>query len=135
MEYNNIIIDSSVWLAFFNKKDTCHNKALSYTSLIFQEQTMPDIVFYESITVLKNKLKQDPLLDQFIRYATESAQLTIRLFYEYNREVLKLFNSPVAEGLSYVDSLLLYLSRDYHILTFDESLKARIKKYGGLLVK
>lgn len=134
MEYKNIIIDSSVWIAYLSTKDSGHNKAIGFEYLYLQEQTIPDIVFYETITVLKNKKLTD-VMNHFMNYATNESQITIRLFYEYNREVLKLFNSPVAEGLSYVDTLLLYLSRDYHILTFDDNLKARIRKYGGLLVK
>ncbi len=136
MDYSNIIIDSSVWIALFSKEDSCHVKAtqMGFRDLYLVEQTMPDIVFYETITVLKNK-KNTPAANQFTEYTTKVSHITIRLFYEYNREVLKLFNSPVAEGLSYVDTLLLYLSRDYHILTFDDNLKAKIRKYGGLLVK
>ena len=57
MDYSNIIIDSSVWIALFNKEDNCHVKAtqMGFRDLYLEEQTMPDIVFYETITVLKNK--------------------------------------------------------------------------------
>lgn len=135
MEYNNIIIDTSVWVAYLSGADSSHQRALAFSDLYIQEQTIPDIVFYETMTVLKNKLGKTSLIENFTNYAIQEPHITIRLFYEYNREVLKLFNSPIAEGLSYVDTLLLYLSRDYHILTFDEKLKDRIKKFGGLLVK
>lgn len=134
MEYKNIIVDSSVWYAFFSEDDSNHEKALIFKDLYFQEQTMPDIVFYETMTVLKRKAARQAL-DKFIFYSTESMQITIRLFYEYNREVLRLFYSESAQGLSYVDSLLLYLSKEYYILTFDTELMNRIKESGGKYVK
>lgn len=134
MEYKNVLVDSSVWYAFFSEDDSNHEKALIFKDLYFQEQIMPDIVFYETVTVLKRKAARQAL-DQFIFYATEAMQITIRLFYEYNSEVLKLFHSESAQGLSYVDSLLLYLSKEYHILTFDEELKKLINQFGGKYVK
>ena len=135
MEYKNIIIDSSVWIAYLREVDTNHQKALAFEHLYALEQTIPDIVFYETLTVLKNKRNNIDAYNNFIQFATTSPYVTIRLFYEYNREVLKLFSSPVAEGLSYVDTLLLYLSRDYYILTFDDRLRERIKEYKGLLIE
>lgn len=133
MEYNNFIIDSGVWIASLNEDDSNHKKALLFDPLYVREQTIPDIVFYEVLTVLKNKKLNDPM-NMFIEYTTKESCVGIRLFYEYNREVLKLFSSPIAEGLSYVDTLLLYLSRNYYILTFDERLQKRIKEFGGLLI-
>lgn len=134
MEYKKIIIDSSVIISAFNKDDSNHEKALSYKDQFEEEQWMPDIVFYEVLSVLKNKIKNKILLDNFIAYATSQGNITIRLFYEYNREVLKNFIHETSGRLSYVDSLLVYLSHEYSILTFDDNLKNEIRKVGGHLV-
>jgi predicted nucleic acid-binding protein len=133
MEYKNTIIDTNIWVSFFNEEDENHNKTRSFQHLFFNEQIIPDLVFYETLTVLKNKVKDNIILDKFKNFATESEQVTIKLFYENNRDVLNLFIREKKGGLSYVDTLLLYLSKEYYILTFDKELTKRIKESGGLL--
>lgn len=135
MEYKNIIIDTSVWVALLIKSDSNHPKTLKYKKMFIQEQTMPDLIFYETLTVLRNKSKDDYPIQMFIGFTTENIDMTIRLFYEDNRDVLKMFINEQKDGLSYIDALLLFLSKEYHILTFDEKLKKRIKEVGGKLVK
>lgn len=134
MEYKNIIADTNIWVAYFNKDDSDHLKTLKYEDLLMQDQTMPDLIFYETLTVLRNKSKTSFPLDAFVDYSTKSIQIIIKLFYENNRDVLNLFIREHKDGLSYIDILLLYLSKEYHILTFDEKLKKRIKETGGKLV-
>jgi predicted nucleic acid-binding protein len=134
MESKKIIIDTSVWVALLIKSDSNHPKTLKYKNLVIQEQVMPDLIFYETLTVLRNKSKDDYPLKTFIGFTTENIDITIRLFYEDNRDVLRLFINEHKDGLSYVDTLLLFLSREYHILTFDEKLRKRIKESGGKLV-
>lgn len=135
MEYKTTIIDSSVWISAFNSEDANNKLALQYVEYFEQEQWVPDIVFYEVLSVLKNKLKNKALLDKFVDYTKNNGNISIRLFYEHNREVLKTFTYETTGRLSYVDSLLVYLSRDYWILTFDEDIKKEIKKIGGKLIK
>lgn len=134
MEYKKIIIDSSVIISFFNEEDGNHKKALQYTNCFKEEQWMPDIVFYEVLSVLKTKTKNKHVLEEFIAYATESRQVTIRLFYEDNKDVLRTFTHETSGKLSYTDALLVHLSRTYKVLTFDEELKKQIKKYEGGLI-
>jgi predicted nucleic acid-binding protein len=134
MESKKIIIDTSVWIAMLIKSDSNHAKSLKYKSIIMLEQIMPDLIFYETLTVLRNKSKDNNMLNLFIGFTNENTDMTIRLFYENNVDVLKLFVNEHKDGLSYIDTLLLFLSREYHILTFDEKLKKRIKESGGKLV-
>lgn len=134
MEYKKIIIDTSVWVSLFNEEDSNYKKALRYKSVCFGEQTMPDLIFYETLTILKNKIKDVKLLNKFSEFTYNNLDVTIRLFYENNIDVLKLFLNEKKDGLSYVDTLLLFLSKEYHILTFDEDLKKRIKQSGGKLI-
>lgn len=134
MEYKNIIIDTNIWISFFNEEDNNHQKSLKYRDLYFQDQIMPDLIFYEALTIFKNKVKNTDILNKFKTYATESLQISIRLFHENNRDVLNLFIREHEDGLSYVDVLLLYLSNEYYILTFDDKLRQRIKEVGGKLI-
>lgn len=137
MEYNNkkFIIDTSFWISLLNHDDSNHKESLKYKNLAFNDQIMPDLVFYEILTVLKNKIKNEDLLKTFTDFATNRNQVNIKLYYENNREVLKYFIDEKNRSLSYTDSLLLYLSKEYHILTFDKNLRSRIKEAGGLLIK
>jgi predicted nucleic acid-binding protein len=135
MEYKRIIIDSSVWIAAFNEEDSNYKKVLKYKDYFEEEQWMPDIVFYEVLSVLKTKIKKKESLDKFIIYAKENGNISIRLFYEDNKDVLRTFTHETSGKLSYVDALLVHLSRKYHILTFDEDVKKQIQKYEGFLIE
>lgn len=135
MVYNNkTIIDTNIWIAYFNESDHDHKKSLVYKEICFSEQTMPDLVFYETLTILKNKVKDAILLNRFNTFATQNLDITIQLFYEHNAEILNMFINDNKDGLSYTDTLLLYLSKEYSILTFDTKLQKRIKEYGGKLI-
>lgn len=134
MEYKKIIIDTSVWVSLFNEEDSNYKKALKFKCVCFGEQTMPDLIFYETLTILKNKIKDVKLLNRFTEFTYNNLDVTIRLFYENNIDVLKLFLNEKKDGLSYVDTLLLFLSKEYHILTFDEDLKKKIREVGGKLI-
>ena len=94
----------------------------------------PKVHIRQVAQILKNKIKNTDLLREFNIFATDSLNITIKLFYENNRDILNLFIREYKDGLSYVDVLLLYLSNNYHILTFDEKLRKRIKESGGKLV-
>jgi len=135
MEYKRIIIDSSVWISAFNENDSNHKKALTYKDNFEEEQWMPDIVFYEVLSVLKTKIKNKESLDKFIMYAKENGNILIRLFYEDNKDILRTFTHETSGKLSYTDALLVHLSRTYDVLTFDEELKKQIKKYEGGLIE
>lgn len=61
----------------------------------------------------------------------DNRDVTIRLFYEYNRMVAELMINSLYKHLSYIDTLLLYLSKTYTIVTFDKQLIQAIDLYGG----
>ncbi len=134
MEYKKFIIDSSVIISFFNIGDSNYKKAQIFLNYFLKEQDMPDIIFYEVISVLKTKIKNRDILNKFIDYTTKSSQVTIRLYHENNRQFLNTFLEEETNNLSYVDSLLLNLSDTHHILTFDDNLKEAIQKRGGKLI-
>jgi predicted nucleic acid-binding protein len=134
MESKKIIADTNIWVALFNEYDSDHKSIVKYANFLGGEQMMPDLIFYETLTVLRNKSENNNPLNTFIEFATRSKLVNIRLFYENNADVLNLFVKEHKDGLSYIDTLLLFLSKDYHILTFDKKLKKRIKESGGNLI-
>ncbi len=134
MESKKIIVDTNIWVALFNEHDSDHKRVVKYIDLLGEEQIMPDLIFYETLTVLRNKSEDNDPLETFIEFTTKAQLVTIRLFYENNSDILTLFINEHKDGLSYIDTLLLFLSKEYHILTFDKKLKKRIKDSGGKLL-
>ncbi len=128
---NNIIIDSNIWISYFSNIDSNHTKAKNILETFSCDyQIMPDLVFYEVITVLKNKSSFENSM-MFIDFIKNNKDITIQLFYEQNREVLDLSGNKEFVNLSYVDTLLLYLSKTHTIVTFDKQLIEAIDLYGG----
>jgi predicted nucleic acid-binding protein len=134
MDYKNMsaILDTNIWTSFFLVSDSNHEKA---TEIIKNEsknqlQIMPDLVFYEAITVLRNKsgIEKSTL---FMDLVKNTVDINVRLFYENNRDIAKLAYDVNFSKLSYVDLLLLYLSKEYTIITFDKELITAITIYGG----
>lgn len=126
------ILDTNVWVSFFDEDDSNNKKAESILKSLSKEkeQIMPDLVFYETLTVLKIKTNLQ-LSKDFMDSVKDNRDVTIRLFYEYNRIVANLMINPIYTHLSYVDTLLLYLSKTYTIITFDKQLIQAIDVYGG----
>lgn len=126
------ILDTNVWVSFFDEDDSNNKKAESILKSLSKEkeQIMPDLVFYETLTVLKIKTNLQ-LSKEFMDSVKDNRDVTIRLFYEYNRMVAELMINPLYKHLSYIDTLLLYLSKTYTIVTFDKQLIQAIDLYGG----
>lgn len=130
MESKDVIIDTSVWVSLFNDKDTNHTKAKKLMQKFSYYQIMPDLIFYETITVLKMKTDLKTALD-FTDFATDNRDIVIRLFYEDNRLLIDLVRDERFKDLSYTDTLLLHLSRKNTIVTFDKELAKNIKRLKG----
>jgi predicted nucleic acid-binding protein len=127
-----VILDTSVWISLFRESDINHDKAkrVIIKESKNKEQIMPDLIFYETITVLRNKSTIEKSI-LFMDFAKDNNDITIKLFYENNRDIAKLAYDQGFSKLSYVDLLLLYLSKQYTIVTFDKELSKAIELYGG----
>lgn len=134
MESKNIILDTNVWVSLFNDKDINHNKVKKSLGKFLENQIMPDLVFYETITVLKFKAGLDISVN-FIDFAKDNKDITIKLFYEDNRDLIALIYDDRFRKLSYTDILLLYLSRKNTIVTFDKELIKNIKLIKGRVME
>lgn len=130
MESKDVIIDTSVWVSLFNDKDINHAKAKKLMQKFSYYQIMPDLIFYETITVLKMKTDLKTALD-FTDFATDNRDIVIRLFYEDNRLLIDLVRDERFKDLSYTDTLLLHLSRKNTIVTFDKELAKNIMLLKG----
>ena len=130
MDYKDIIIDSNIWISLFNDKDINHKKSKDIVNNFSYYQVMPDLIFYEVITVLKLKSNLNNALD-FVDFVKNNKEITVKLFYENNRDLTWLLYDERFKNLSYTDMLLLYLSRTHTIITFDKDLIKNIKLING----
>lgn len=120
------IIDSSVWVAWFDKDDSQHAQA----EKIFEQEhafAVPEYVVSEVCTVLSRK-KGHAYAEKFLTLMLDNADITI-LFSskELFHETIESFRVVCRRRLSFVDSILTVLSRSYAILTFDRVLQKVIR--------
>lgn len=131
MEYNRdkkIILDSSVWIAQLLIDDSQHNKAVTLFENITNKIYVPEYVLVEVTTLLKQKGylglaknfllevidPNDPILIPSDQYFTETQSAFLNV--EKNNK------------LSFIDTSLLVLSKDYTVVTFDKQLQKEIQK-------
>lgn len=120
-----IMLDSSIWIAYMNKKDSCHDKAFKILAgLNSEELEIYEHTYEETLNVLRNKT------------SSEQCQNFIRFLKDYNLEitigdehVLSIANTFFFEfsKLSFSDCLLMSASllNNSQLISFDkEMLKA-----------
>lgn len=118
-----IIIDTSVWISFFNPLDSNHEKAKEiFSDLNTDGVLLFDYIYTESMTVFRNKVS-DEYCTHFTQFFSDweisisfTDRVVIRLATDYFFQFKK---------LSFTDCLLLASAKvnDYDIATFDHDLK------------
>jgi len=121
-----IIFDSNIWIAYINKSDSTHKRALK----LFQAINTKDILITEYLlleiaTVLK-QIQGHKFAQKFIQLIIDNniSFLESKNFYA---QTFLLFQSLKENKLSFVDVSLLYLSKKYKVETFDKNLQKMIK--------
>lgn len=120
-----IILDSNVWIAYFDEDDFTHEQASElFKSVDKNELVVTEYILLEVSTVLKQKLGGE-FARQFIKkiFQEKFIFLSSDNFY---KETILLFQSLKDDKLSFVDVSLLYLAKQYQIKTFDKHLQKRI---------
>ena len=121
-----MIIDSSVWIALFNERDSQHDKAVS-KSASFADVALPEYIFLETCTLLLSKAGRD-VTEQFLAYVLDSADVAIlHSSPEFFQATARLFRRPTNKKLSFVDVSLLVLAESHDIITFDKTLARAIE--------
>jgi predicted nucleic acid-binding protein len=127
MENKKIILDSCVWIAFFHKEDSQHEKAQELISITANEIIIPEYVVLEVSTVLQNKkLKQ--MADNFLSLIFDQNSTFTFLPSQNFLETKDVFQNQ-EKNLAFVDCSLVALSKDYQILTFDTALERYIAEH------
>lgn len=123
-----IVFDSSVWVAFFNDADSQHSKARAAVASAGELTVMPEHVVAETSSVLLARVNKKSA-EEFLEAITGNPSIMILLSdAEVFWSSLGIFREKANQKLSFVDSVLLFLSRKYDVITFDRELEKAIKK-------
>ena len=121
-----MILDSNVWIAFFNPDDSNHHEAQKIFSKTQEKIGLPEYVLLEVTTILAQKMGKD-IADQFLQMARASKDVGILpSSKEFFDGVIQLYLSKTNKKLSFVDYALLYLSSKTNVVTFDKDLKKEL---------
>jgi predicted nucleic acid-binding protein len=125
------IFDSSVWVAFFNDKDSQHKKAREAVSLAGGFTVIPEHIVSETASVLLARVSKESA-EEFLEAITGNPSVKILLSEgELFWGTLMLFREKENKKLSFVDASLLFLSSKYKVVSFDKELEKAIKKLRG----
>jgi len=123
----NIILDSNLWIAYFNENDSMHKSATE----IFKKQKkiiIPEYIILETATILLLKANRK-IAKMFIEIIFDNNDIeiipsnNIFLFKTKNQ-----FLENKTGKLSFVDCGLVELSKNYKIISFDKELQKSIDK-------
>jgi predicted nucleic acid-binding protein len=123
------IFDSSVWVAFFNDKDSQHKKAREAVSLAGGFTVLPEYIVAETASVLLVRVSKESA-EEFLEAITGNPSVKILLSEgELFWSTLTVFREKENKKLSFVDASLLFLSSKYDVVSFDRELEKAIRKF------
>jgi len=122
------ILDSNIWIAFFNEKDSQHDKAQKIIREVKSPVAVTEYVVIETCNILLAKARKEDA-DFFINFTLDNEDVVLllsngNLFFE----TVSSFQKITKRSLSFVDISLLCLSRNYEIVTFDKKLSNELKR-------
>ncbi len=122
-----IVLDSNIWIGYFNEKDSLHKQSVKIVEAL-NAVYVPEYVVLESVSILK--MKSGPELANIcLGIFTDSLNINVIPSSSIFSKTTNLFKTLNDKHLSFVDMSLLALSRDYEVKTFDKKLASAIKKY------
>lgn len=125
-----IILDTSFLFAYFQSTDVHHNKALEYAENLDNEKILlPYDILKELITVITYKISSEEALKVLDALTIKDSPIELLHIDEImNEQSLKLFKELSPHKFSFIDVLLIYLSRTFNseILTFDKALLEQV---------
>ncbi|MCD4706089.1 type II toxin-antitoxin system VapC family toxin [bacterium] len=122
------ILDSNVWIAFFNEMDNQHKKAEKVIKKLNNNQiVVPEYIVTEVASILRFKAGKE-VSNDFIKSISDNDDIIILLSDEFffNNVVDNFINLDGCK-LSFIDIAILYLSKNYKVITFDKNLEKAIK--------
>lgn len=127
-----LLIDSSVFIAFFNDADVFHKESVVFFEKLLGDKNaivvLPILVFLEVANVLQKKIgafNEEKLLEAFNKYEK------IDLRFESSREYLLLFNHFNLKTSDAIIAACAKLSQAT-LITWDEKFKKQAEKFVDL---
>ena len=124
-----LLIDSSVFIAFFNDADVFHKESVVFFEKLLEDKNiiivLPILVFLEAANVLQKKISsfnEEKLLEAFSKYEK------VDLSFDSSREYLLLFNQL---HLKTSDAIIAACAKltNAALVTWDEKLVKEAKKF------
>ncbi len=131
-----VIVDSNIWIAFFNLEDSTHKKSFEILSKYDKSRNkvaVTDMIVAEVCTVLKNKKKFSEAV-KFLNFI-DNHDVFIVKSKSYFKGTTEEFRHSGSNRLSFVDLSLLELAKTgYKIETLDLALKRKLKAISSQLI-
>ena len=122
-----IILDSSVWVAFFNKEDSQHKKAVQTLKKYRRGLLVTEYILLETSSVLCIRADKTTA-DKFLKMMMNNRDIKIMPAGKYFlNKVVKEFLIYKEKFLSFTDVSLMHLAKQHEIITFDKKLAKAIK--------
>jgi len=117
-----VILDSNIWIAFFNKADSQHAKAKKVLQKNNNKLVITEYILLEVASVLCLRSKK-LVADKFLEMATNNKDIEVLASSEiFLNKIVSEFFKHKTKYLSFVDISLVHLSGRYEIVTFDKKL-------------
>ena len=121
------ILDSNIWISYFIIDDSNHKKASKIIEWLENESVcITDHIIIEVSTILLYRLWKQFANDfiELIKYNTN-----VGIFYSNKiifDDFINFFIINKNNKLSFVDQSLIYLSKDFEIITFDKEINKEL---------
>lgn len=120
-----VILDSSVWVSFLHDVDSQHAHAIETFEEVGDSITVPEYVLVEVATILKRKEKVNDA-KKFVHRVLNEKPESFLPAESLVRETAAVFRER-DDTLSFTDTALVVLSKDYRVITFDRALQIAIE--------
>ena len=120
------ILDSNIWIAFFNENDSQHKKAEKIFKELNAAIALPECIIIEVASILLFKAGRKTA-NNFIKSIADNEDVEILPSSElFLNMVINNFIHSSSDKLSFVDVALLRLSKSYQVITFDMNLRKAV---------
>ncbi|MEX1014067.1 MAG: PIN domain-containing protein [Candidatus Paceibacterota bacterium] len=122
-----IVLDSSVWIAILDKKDSQHKKAEKVLNNITGKVLVTEYILLEVSTVLSQKVSKNSSND-FIKFVISNRDINLKVFssQEFN-SITSFYLTLKNKRISFVDCSLIWLSKVHRVISFDKDLNKELK--------
>jgi len=118
----NVILDSSVWIGYFDEIDSNHKKAVKLVTAVTTDTVvLTEYLLLEVASVLKRKIGQRRTAN-IIEVMLQLENVKVLESVYFFQQTLQQFLLWDEKYVSFVDMSLAVLSKDFEVVTLDKKL-------------